>query len=112
MDSTLLERGLACTPKTLHSTDIILCLVKKIPYFLEEVKNKAKFHVTVGHQTVIGQAIFFSPKDDSTITPSDGLSFNKSVLSNAAKSVMDIDTKIEYQFVDEIKAAKLTAKKP
>lgn len=49
LDASLLERGIACSPKTMLSTDIIVCLVKKVPYFLEEVKNKAKFHVTIGH---------------------------------------------------------------
>ena len=49
LDSNLIERGIATAPRSLHSTDLIVTLVKKIPYFTEEVKNKAKFHITIGH---------------------------------------------------------------
>lgn len=49
LDSNLIERGIATAPKSLQSTDLILCLVRKIPYFLEAVKSKSKFHITIGH---------------------------------------------------------------
>ena len=38
---------------------MILAEVRKIPYFSEAVKNKTKFHITIGHQTVIGYSLFF-----------------------------------------------------
>ena len=59
LDAQLIERGIAATPKSLLSTDLILCQVRKIPYFTEQVKNKARFHITIGHQTVIGYTLFF-----------------------------------------------------
>ncbi len=59
LDATLIERGIAATPKSLQSTDLILAEVRKIPYFTEAVKNKTKFHITIGHQTVIGYCLFF-----------------------------------------------------
>lgn len=65
LDSSLIERGLACSPKAIASTDKVLAIVKKIPYFLEPVNTKAKFHITIGHQTVIGSSIFFSSHDDA-----------------------------------------------
>jgi selenocysteine-specific elongation factor len=55
----LIERGIAASPKSLMSTDLILTVIKKIPYFTEAVKNKSKFHITIGHQTVIGYCLFF-----------------------------------------------------
>jgi selenocysteine-specific translation elongation factor len=55
----LIERGIASSPKSLQSTDLVLAEVRKIPYFTEAVKNKTKFHITIGHQTVIGYALFF-----------------------------------------------------
>jgi len=54
LDATLIERGLACAPKSLPSTQLILAVVRKVPYFTEAVKNKTKFHITIGHQTAIG----------------------------------------------------------
>ena len=63
----------------------------------------------MGHQTVIGQTIFFTAKNQTENDHTDML-FNKSALSNS-KSVLDIDTSIEYQFVDEIKFKKPQALK-
>ena len=96
LDATLIERGIATSPKALQCTDILVAVVKKIPYFLEEVKNKSKFHITIGHQTVIGTAIFFAPKET---LPDIDLTFNKGVLKNS-RHTMTIDTSFEYQFID------------
>ena len=63
----------------------------------------------MGHQTVIGQTIFFTAKNQTENDHTDML-FNQSALSNS-KSVLDIDTSIEYQFVDEIKFKKPQALK-
>ncbi|CDW76735.1 selenocysteine-specific elongation factor [Stylonychia lemnae] len=109
LDSSLIERGIATTPKSLLSTDLIVALVKKIPYFTEEVKNKAKFHITIGHQTVIGQSIFFTAKDPSEMDNFE-IQFSKAALMNN-KSVVSLDTSIEYQFVNDIKAQKLQQQK-
>jgi len=76
----LIERGIATSPKSLHCTNILVAVVKKIPYFLEEVKNKTKFHITIGHQTVIGKAVFFAPKQS---LPDIDLTFNKGALKNS-----------------------------
>jgi len=45
----------------LKSSDLAIVLVKKIPYFTaQEIKSKSKYHISMGHQTGIGQITFFS----------------------------------------------------
>ncbi|XP_038668073.1 selenocysteine-specific elongation factor [Scyliorhinus canicula] len=60
-DPKQLERGLVCTPDSLRTLYAAIISVKKIPYFKGSVHTKAKFHITVGHETVMGRVTFFSP---------------------------------------------------
>ncbi|XP_066103284.1 selenocysteine-specific elongation factor isoform X1 [Saccopteryx bilineata] len=64
-DPKLLERGLVCAPESLHTVHAALISVEKILYFRGPLQTKAKFHITVGHDTVMGQLMFFSPAPDS-----------------------------------------------
>lgn len=43
--------------------------MKKIKYYRNEVESKAKFHITLGHQTVLGTCIFYTPVAAAVITP-------------------------------------------
>ncbi|XP_073087220.1 selenocysteine-specific elongation factor isoform X4 [Manis javanica] len=63
-DPRLLERGLVCAPESLHTVHAALISVEKIPYFRGSLQTKAKFHITVGHETVMGRLMFFSPAPD------------------------------------------------
>ncbi|XP_078399243.1 selenocysteine-specific elongation factor isoform X2 [Cetorhinus maximus] len=60
-DPKQLERGLVCAPESLRTLNAAVISVKKIPYFKGLVHTKAKFHITVGHETVMGRVTFFSP---------------------------------------------------
>lgn len=64
-DPKLLERGLVCAPESLHTVHAALISVEKIPYFRGPLQTKAKFHITVGHETVMGRLMFFSPAPDN-----------------------------------------------
>ncbi|XP_010615625.1 selenocysteine-specific elongation factor isoform X2 [Fukomys damarensis] len=64
-DPKLLERGLVCTPESLHTIHAAILSVEKISYFRGPLQTKAKFHITVGHETVMGRLLFFSPAPDS-----------------------------------------------
>ncbi|XP_054443460.1 selenocysteine-specific elongation factor isoform X2 [Pteronotus mesoamericanus] len=64
-DPKQLERGLVCTPESLHTVHAALISVEKIPYFRAPLQTKAKFHITVGHETVMGRLMFFSPAPDN-----------------------------------------------
>nr|XP_006120284.1 selenocysteine-specific elongation factor isoform X1 [Pelodiscus sinensis] len=60
-DPKLLERGLICTPESLQTIHAAVISLKKIQYFRGALQTKAKFHITVGHETVMGRVMFFSP---------------------------------------------------
>lgn len=64
-DPKLLERGLVCAPESLHTVHAALISVEKIPYFRGPLQTKAKFHITVGHETVMGRMLFFSPAPEN-----------------------------------------------
>ena len=60
LDSTLIERGLAAKPGSCKASDLAIVIVRRVPYFVGDVKTKAKLHISIGHQTAIGQVTFFS----------------------------------------------------
>ncbi|EPQ08239.1 Selenocysteine-specific elongation factor [Myotis brandtii] len=64
-DPKLLERGLVCAPESLHTVHAAIISVEKIPYFRGPLQTKAKFHITLGHETVMGRLMFFSPAPDN-----------------------------------------------
>jgi selenocysteine-specific elongation factor len=70
-DAKLLERGLAASPGAVATIQAAIALVKKIKYFRSPIKQKTKFHVTVGHTTVMATPVFFSVEAEDTI-PSEG----------------------------------------
>ncbi|KAM4722105.1 selenocysteine-specific elongation factor [Rhinophrynus dorsalis] len=81
-DPKLLERGLVCTPESLHTIHAAIISVSKIPYFKGSLHTKAKFHITVGHETVMGKATFFSfpPANFSQEEPPNVFDFGKEYL--------------------------------
>ena len=68
-DPKQLERGLVCTPNALPTISAAIIFVKKIPYYKGSVNTKAKFHITVGHETVMGKATFFGSYEDKAASP-------------------------------------------
>lgn len=59
-ESKLLERGVVCAPSYLRQTFALIAKVDKISYFKGAIKSKAKFHVSVVHETVMARATFFA----------------------------------------------------
>ena len=59
-DPRQLERGLICSSGALPTISAAIVKVQRIPYFKQNISTKAKFHITLGHDTVMGKAIFFS----------------------------------------------------
>ena len=58
-DPKLLERGLVCSPSTVPTIVAGLISVKRIPYYKGSVTSKSKFHITIGHETVMGRLQIF-----------------------------------------------------
>lgn len=83
-DPSLLERGVASTPNYLRATFAVVAKVSKISYFKGACNSKAKFHVSLTHETVMATASFF------VTTASDYMS-----------SEMDI-TNEEFEWADQL----------
>jgi len=49
LDATQIERGLACTPGSMKTCETVLAVVQKIKFFTDSIKDKTKFHITLGH---------------------------------------------------------------
>ena len=78
----------------MKSCDTVLAAVQKIKFFTDQVMNKTKFHITLGHQTAIGLVHFFSCPIEST-----KFKFNQGNLKNM-KNDFVFDYKQEYDFED------------
>ncbi|KAG7373275.1 selenocysteine-specific translation elongation factor [Nitzschia inconspicua] len=58
-DSSLLERGVCATPGAVHLIRGAIALVRKIPQYPGQLKNNSKYHVSVGHSTVMATVSFW-----------------------------------------------------
>ncbi|XP_045614553.2 selenocysteine-specific elongation factor [Procambarus clarkii] len=63
-DPKQLERGLVGTPGFIQTAFGVLAEVTKISYYKQPVETKAKFHVSLGHETVMARATFFGTEDE------------------------------------------------
>lgn len=59
-DPKLLERGVVCTPGSLRTLYGAVISVQKIDYYRGALSSRAKFHITVGHETVMARISFFN----------------------------------------------------
>ena len=64
LDAALVERGVACTPGALPTFTGAIAAVDKIRFYVGHMPSKLKVHVTVGHQTVMGEVQFFGLPDN------------------------------------------------
>lgn len=75
-DPKLLERGLVCSPSALPTICGGIVSVEKIGYYKGPVNSKAKFHVTSGHETVMGRVSFFGLYEGAPANVNDEFNFN------------------------------------
>lgn len=66
LDASLIERGIAAAPGSVPLLQSVLCLVRKVRFFRGACRSMTKFHVSIGHNTVIASAVFFGHKQ---VTP-------------------------------------------
>ena len=57
LDAKLLERGIASTPGAIQLWKGGICLVRKVNYFPGNLPCGSKFHVSVGHATVMATLV-------------------------------------------------------
>lgn len=59
-DPKQLERGLVCQESCVQPAFALIIKLNKIRFFKRDIKTKAKFHCSVGHETVLGTVLVFS----------------------------------------------------
>ncbi|XP_066943280.1 selenocysteine-specific elongation factor isoform X1 [Macrobrachium rosenbergii] len=62
-DPKQLERGLVGTPGLIQTAFAVVAKVSKISYYKLPIESKAKFHVTLGHETVMAKVTFFGTEE-------------------------------------------------
>lgn len=89
-DPKQLERGIVSSPGHMSLTYAVIAVVEKIPYYKGPCATKAKFHITIMHDTVMAKTTFFgfyssldSPKPD-------------------IKSLSSLDFQKEYRYQNEL----------
>ncbi|ESO86354.1 hypothetical protein LOTGIDRAFT_220667 [Lottia gigantea] len=85
-DAKLLERGLICTPGALPTVHAAIISLNKISYYKGPIATKSKFHITLGHETVMGKITVFG-----ALTSDD---------KQASSSADNFDFSIEYSYQD------------
>ena len=63
LDSTSIERGIAAAPGSVPLLSSVICMVKKVRYFQNGCKSNTKYHISIGHTTVLATAMFYGAKE-------------------------------------------------
>ena len=63
LDPKLIERGIAVTPGSIPLLSTVICLVKKVRFFRRACKSNSKFHVSIGHMTVVATVLFYGANE-------------------------------------------------
>jgi len=107
LDAKSLERGIACSPGYILQVHCALMAVRHIRFFKATCKTGLKFHVTVGHTTVMGTATFFGPRTPPLSADLDDAAAKAEraaqALAAARKSLPEtFDPAAEYEYQDEL----------
>ncbi|KAL5479990.1 hypothetical protein EMCRGX_G023603 [Ephydatia muelleri] len=88
-DAKLVERCLVCAPGGLPSITAGIIQVYKIPYHKSPCTTGSKFHITIGHETVMAKTTFFGceqpPLSANTFDVSRSYLFQEQMLESAGK---------------------------
>lgn len=63
LDAKLIERGIAATPGAVQLLKGAIALVRKVSYFPGTLTSGSKFHISVGHATVMATVTFFGARE-------------------------------------------------
>ena len=73
LDASLVERGIACTSGSIPTFTGAIAAVDKIRFFVGQMPSRLKVHVTIGHQTVMGEIQFFGLPEGRRMPQRDAL---------------------------------------
>lgn len=81
-DPKLLERGLICQKGCVQPAYAVVIKLNRIRYFKRDIKSKAKFHCSVGHETVMGNILIFSSSESEDFNWKQNYSFEETLNDN------------------------------
>ncbi|PNW81764.1 hypothetical protein CHLRE_06g259200v5 [Chlamydomonas reinhardtii] len=104
LDAGLIERGLACSPGTVPTFRGAVAAVEKIRFYAGRVPSRAKFHVSVGHSTVMAEMTFFGLPDGEGVPRDTALAAMIANLNAMALSTtpMAFDAARDYLYQEEL----------
>jgi selenocysteine-specific elongation factor len=95
LEPSLMERGIACSENAVSSHSTCIISVDPIRFFKETCKTGQKFHVTVGHSTVMATVVYFfgASVSGGVAAASD---------TKSQEQLPGIDFSIDFAFQDEM----------
>ena len=72
-DAKLIERGVAAAPGAVQLLKGAIALVRKVSYFPGTLHGGSKFHISVGHATVMATVTFWGARELLEIDPAEGM---------------------------------------
>lgn len=85
-DSKQFERGVVCAPNSVKTCYGVIINVELIKYYKSAITNGSKFHISIGHETLLGKIVLFADLNPS--------------IDSRGNSEFDFNK--EYIFVEEI----------
>jgi selenocysteine-specific elongation factor len=109
-DAHLLERGLVSSPGLLPTAYAIIIALKKIRFFKGEIVSGAKFHVSIGHSTILSTITLFNTEiiDEKKFSYDDQYSYLQSLgEENEAFALLEFDHPLVIALNSKVLGSKL-----
>lgn len=108
-EASQLERGLVASPGYLPTVFGAIISIKRISYYKGDISSKSKFHISIGHETVMANLTLFGCSDSSDdkaekITDSKLL---ERCIDDMNELTLEFDFKKEYKVVPSISCDKV-----
>eukprot|EP00775_Hariotina_reticulata_P012357 gene12357-12491_t len=84
LNSKLLERGLAAAPGSVPTFTAAVAAVDKVRFYSGAVPGKAKYHMSIGHATVMAEVAFFGMPDSQGCSQAEALHLAIQALNKTA----------------------------
>lgn len=87
-DPKQFERGYICSPNFVRTCYGVIINLEKVKYFKNAISSGSKFHISIGHETLLGKITLFADPDEASLASSSTLN--------------EFDFNCDYIYLDEI----------
>jgi len=87
------ERGLICAPNTVPLIEYAIARVDPIRFFKQRIQTNSKFHISIGHKTVLAQIHCFHVPNHDQILEHESTGFQVNKNKNTKKKTVSNETK-------------------